>query len=68
MLLLIDSAGCDMEESQEESGGESKCNQGEARAAMEHVRRLMAAGIAPKDIGVITPYRAQVTAATKCIP
>ena len=27
---------------------------------MEHVRRLMAAGVAPSDIGIITPYNAQV--------
>lgn len=35
-------------------------NDGEAMAVMEHVRRLMAAGIQARDIGVITPYNAQV--------
>lgn len=35
-------------------------NEGEAKAVMEHVRRLMAAGISPADIGIITPYNAQV--------
>lgn len=68
VLLLIDTAGCDnMEEASGGEGGramnssaESKCNEGEARAAMQHVRRLMAAGIKAEDIGVITPYSAQV--------
>lgn len=59
VLLLIDTAGCDMEEEMEE-GGESKMNKGEASVAMAHVRRLLATGIKPSEIGVITPYAAQV--------
>ncbi|PRW39069.1 DNA-binding SMUBP-2 isoform B [Chlorella sorokiniana] len=59
VLLLIDSAGCDMEEQAEEEG-DSKWNDGEAKVVMEHVQRLMAAGISPADIGIITPYNAQV--------
>lgn len=59
VLLLIDSAGCDMEESRE-ADGESTCNAGEAAAAMAHVARLLRAGVAARDIGVITPYSAQV--------
>ncbi len=35
-------------------------NDGEARVVMEHVRRLMAAGVPASDIGIITPYNAQV--------
>lgn len=35
-------------------------NEGEARAALAHVRRLVAAGLSPGDIGIITPYSAQV--------
>jgi superfamily I DNA and/or RNA helicase len=27
---------------------------------MAHVQRLLAAGLAPADIGIITPYSAQV--------
>lgn len=38
----------------------SRCNQGEAQAAMAHVQRLLAAGLAPADVGIITPYSAQV--------
>ena len=59
VLLLIDSAGCDEMEEREAEGG-SKRNLGEARAAMAHVRRLLSAGVRAEDIGVITPYSAQV--------
>jgi hypothetical protein len=38
----------------------SKRNEGEARVASAHVRRLVAAGVRPGDIAVITPYNAQV--------
>jgi len=59
VLLFIDTAGCDMEE----SGGdeESKANAGEARASFAHVRRLVAAGLPASVIGLIAPYSAQVT-------
>ena len=43
-----------------EDGGESKLNRGEAEAAFAHVRRLLAAGVKPSEIGIITPYAAQV--------
>jgi hypothetical protein len=58
-LLLIDTAGCDMEELQDEEGDDSKCNQGEAKVVMTHCARLVAAGVSIADIGVITPYNAQ---------
>jgi DNA polymerase alpha-associated DNA helicase A len=35
-------------------------NDGEAKVVMEHVQRLMAAGVPASSIGVITPYNAQV--------
>lgn len=59
VLLLIDTAGCDMAEA-ENVGEVSKFNEGEARVAMNHVLRLVSAGLKPADIGVITPYAAQV--------
>lgn len=59
ILLLVDTAGCEMEE-RKEDGGDSTLNEREAAVAMAHVRRLLAAGVAPGDIGVITPYAAQV--------
>ena len=58
VLALIDTAGCGMEEEAEE-GGDSRSNPGEARAALAHAGRLLAAGVAPADVGVITPYNAQ---------
>lgn len=58
-LLLIDTAGCEFEERQEHDG-DSRYNEGEAAAALAHVQRLLASGLAPGDIGIITPYSAQV--------
>ena len=61
VLLLIDTAGCGMEETvDDEGGGGSKLNDGEARVVMAHVRKLIAAGVPSAAIGVITPYSAQV--------
>ena len=34
---------------------------------MEHVQRLISAGVAPGDIGVITPYSAQVCWVNGCV-
>lgn len=59
VLLLIDTAGCGFEEQQEEEG-DSRANPGEAKAVMAHVVALMAAGVNPSSIGIITPYNAQV--------
>ncbi|KAF8070908.1 Ighmbp2 [Scenedesmus sp. PABB004] len=66
-LLLIDTAGCDCEEQQEEDG-DSRRNQGEAAAALAHVRRLLAAGLSPRDVGVITPYSSQVALLKELAP
>ncbi|GIL72077.1 hypothetical protein Vretimale_514 [Volvox reticuliferus] len=59
VLLLVDTAGCGFEE-QQEAEGSSYSNLGEAKAVMVHVKRLVHHGIAAQDIGVITPYNAQV--------
>ena len=66
VLLHIDTAGCDMEEDAPSTAGEmageaeSKRNPGEAAVAMKHVNRLLDAGLQASQIGVITPYSAQV--------
>ncbi|XP_030520357.2 DNA-binding protein SMUBP-2 isoform X1 [Rhodamnia argentea] len=57
-LLLIDIAGCDMEEKKDEE--ESTLNEGEAEVAIAHAKRLVSSGVSASDIGVITPYAAQV--------
>ncbi|XP_038906147.1 DNA-binding protein SMUBP-2 isoform X1 [Benincasa hispida] len=57
-LLLIDTAGCEMEEKKDEE--ESTLNEGEAEVAMAHAKRLIQSGVQPSDIGIITPYAAQV--------
>ncbi|GMH20133.1 hypothetical protein Nepgr_021974 [Nepenthes gracilis] len=57
-LLLIDIAGCDMEEKKDEE--DSTLNEGEAEVAISHVKRLIESGVRGTDIGIITPYAAQV--------
>ncbi|CAH1453576.1 unnamed protein product [Lactuca virosa] len=53
-LLLIDIAGCDMEEKKDEE--ESTLNEGESEIVIAHARRLIQSGVHASDIGVITPY------------
>jgi hypothetical protein len=62
VLLLVDSAGCGFDESRDEDGAnaESLRNEGEAKAALAHAERLIAAGVPAAAIGIITPYAAQV--------
>ncbi|KAF3442575.1 hypothetical protein FNV43_RR16491 [Rhamnella rubrinervis] len=57
-LLLVDIAGCDMEEKKDEE--ESTLNEGEAEVAIAHAKRLVQSGVQASDIGIITPYAAQV--------
>ncbi|KAJ0634038.1 putative hydrolase [Helianthus annuus] len=57
-LLLVDIAGCDMDEKKDEE--ESTLNEGEADIAIAHAKRLIQSGVRASDIGIITPYAAQV--------
>lgn len=122
VLLLVDTAGCDMEEAAEE-GGDSLSNPGEAQvplplppasfpylllipachhadrivlqqalqllachpqhslscshseiivlsraqAVLAHAQALVEAGVSPADIGIITPYNAQVQATSAAL-
>ncbi|KAG1685431.1 hypothetical protein DVH05_008369 [Phytophthora capsici] len=67
-LLLLDTAGCELEEdSPEEVQGPSilqlsKSNEGEARVVARHVRALLEAGLKEDEVAVITPYNKQVQA------
>ena len=57
-LLFLDSAGKGWEEVAPR-GTESLENPGEAEVVVARARALLAAGLAPEQIAVITPYRAQ---------
>lgn len=59
-LLFLDSDGCCMNESSANKQG-SKINVHEAQVAINHVRRLRALGLGLHEIGIITPYAAQVS-------
>ena len=59
VLTLIDTAGCGMEEAADEDS-DSKRNEGEAEVTLAHAQRLVSGGVRPEDIGIITPYNAQV--------
>ncbi|XP_073107835.1 uncharacterized protein [Elaeis guineensis] len=56
-LILIDTTGCDMEEKKDE---DSTMNEGEAAVTITHAKRLVESGVNASDIGIITPYAAQM--------
>lgn len=58
-LILVDTAGFEMEEKKDEE--DSTMNEGEATIAIGHALRLVDSGVQACDIGIITPYSAQVT-------
>jgi ATP-dependent RNA/DNA helicase IGHMBP2 len=58
-LLFIDTAGANFEESVE-ADGDSRFNLEEARVMEEQVHALLASGLSPTGIAVISPYSAQV--------
>jgi predicted DNA helicase len=57
-LLFLDTAGKGFEESRA-PGTESLRNQGEAELVADRARELIASGLSPTELAVITPYRAQ---------
>ena len=67
-LIFFDTQGGDFPEKTEDDEslgkpsllGESKSNEGEASLAKLHVSKLVAAGVKPADIAVVTPYNAQL--------
>jgi len=58
-VQFIDTAGASYDEELEEDTG-SRRNVQEAGLAAKQVRKLIVAGVLPSQIGMITPYRAQV--------
>ena len=59
VLLMVDTAGCDMGELTT-SDNVSKANEGEAAIVFYHVKELVEIGVKPEDIAVVTPYNLQV--------
>jgi ATP-dependent RNA/DNA helicase IGHMBP2 len=57
-LMLIDTAGCNMNESVNAAG--SRFNEGEALLVKKHVKLLVDFGVPQQQIAVITPYNGQV--------
>jgi predicted DNA helicase len=57
-LLFLDTAGKGFEESTA-PGTASLRNEGEAELVVKRARGLLAAGLEPRELAVITPYRAQ---------
>ncbi|HLU38991.1 MAG TPA: AAA domain-containing protein, partial [Planctomycetota bacterium] len=58
-FVLIDTAGCDFEETPADDDG-SRANPDEARIVARVVDDLLTAGVPPEGLAVITPYNAQV--------
>jgi predicted DNA helicase len=67
VLDVVDTAGSGNEEEQREES-ESRQNPGEAKVVERLVRGLIQVGLPPKDIGVITPYAAQVALLMLALP
>lgn len=57
-LLFLDTAGKGFDESKAPQT-QSLRNEGEAELVVARVRELLAEGLNPRELGVITPYRAQ---------
>lgn len=66
-FLFLDTAGRGFEEKLE-PGSESRYNPEEAELLLGEVRKLLACGVKPGDIAVISPYSAQVRYLTMKMP
>ncbi|RUP51923.1 AAA domain-containing protein [Jimgerdemannia flammicorona] len=77
-VVFVDTIGAGLEETKDEeeeatwkgTGGlesESKGNEGEVTIVVKHLEALVAAGVREEDVGVITPYTAQVSLLIKAI-
>jgi len=58
-LFLVDTSGCEMYESLDSENG-SKYNKGEASLVKYFVKLLLESKVEESQIGVVTPYNAQV--------
>ncbi len=60
-LVFLDTAGKGFDEAQGD-GTASLHNDGEADLVVAHARALLARGLSPRELAVVTPYRAQAQA------
>ncbi|HNX68199.1 MAG TPA: AAA domain-containing protein [Candidatus Omnitrophota bacterium] len=58
-IVFRDTAGLGYEEEEEEGTG-SRCNPQEAKLVVKELERLLADGVKPEEVGLISPYSAQV--------
>ncbi|THH27192.1 hypothetical protein EUX98_g6997 [Antrodiella citrinella] len=67
-VVFFDTAGCEYFERTEGDTDEgSKCNENEVTVVKNWVDDLIAAGVLPSQIAIITPYQAQVTLLTSLL-
>jgi len=67
-IVFFDTAGCEYYERVDgDSDDGSRCNENEATVVNNWVETLVAAGITPQQIGIITPYQAQVALLTSLL-
>lgn len=66
-VLFLDTAGKGFDEGAP-SESESRLNEGEAGLVVARARELLAAGLAPAELAVITPYSAQAALLRERIP
>ncbi|MFT5123783.1 MAG: ATP-dependent RNA/DNA helicase IGHMBP2 [Kiritimatiellia bacterium] len=65
-VRFIDTSGSSFEE-EREAAGSSLANPQEAALAVKKAMDLIALGVSPEDIAIITPYTAQVRALRECM-
>ncbi|EGV60457.1 P-loop containing nucleoside triphosphate hydrolase protein [Yamadazyma tenuis ATCC 10573] len=59
--IWMDTQGGDFQEQMNEDENNSKFNEYEAALVNQHLKKLTSLQVAPQDIGVISPYNAQVS-------
>ena len=58
-LVLVDTAGKGWDDEQDPESASTR-NPGQGSRTVAEVRRLLSRGVSPRDVAVITPYRAQL--------
>lgn len=67
-VVFFDTSGCEYFEKLDGDAEEgSRCNENEGSIVKNWVEKLIAAGILPSQIAIITPYQAQVTLLTSLL-